>query len=476
MHLAPYKNLIFVLFGRLFDYAITLALLSGLAHLAGGEIFGAYYFARSVATLTASLAELGLSRFTIKLLAERPRQYTSLFGNLLVLRILISTLALLLLFGVLLNIGVAPEVVEASLVFALGLALFQVADLYLDVLRACETMLMPVLLNVLQRTVYVGFALLGLSLGYRLAWVLTAFVIANLLHLVVSAALIRLKFGQTAIGSKRISSKLFSDAGPFTAIVLLGAISGKVGVLLLYYFRDDTSVGLYGAAIHIIEALFYIAFAITSVAFPNLVRLHSSGRPEFFEGARTVAKFLLLFIAPVACLLLIIAEPLITLIYGAAYIASAQILQIAICAAVPGFLNAFLLIMLQAMGHQRLAAILMIPFILVQVITALYFIPSHGGTGAAIAFAIAEVSHFLTLSFVISRFVSLRELSRGLWKILLAVTLMAFVCSMPTPLDRIPQVIAGTFFFIALIVYLKPFTPGELRWVLTSLSRDTEQK
>ena len=180
-------------------------------------------------------------------------------------------------------------------------------------------MLIPVSLNVLQRTSYVGFALLGLVLGYRLTWVLSVFVVINLLHLVVSALLIDVKFGRTSIRSKSAFGRfgtLFSDADLFTVIVLLGAISGKVGVLLLYYFQGDTSVGLYGTAIHIVETLFYIAYAITAVAFLNLVRLRSSGRSEFIDGARVVTKALLMFIAPAACLLQIVAEPLIALIYG----------------------------------------------------------------------------------------------------------------------------------------------------------------
>jgi len=473
MHLAPYKNFTFVLIGRLYDYIITLALLSGLARLAGSEVMGIYYFARSVATLTATFSELGLSRYTIKSLAEKPRLYFILFGRLVVLRILLSVLALLILFTALQIAKIDDEIVQASMVFASALVLFQIADLYLDVLRARETMLMPVLLSILQRTAYVGFAILGLILGYRLAWVLTAFFVTNLLHLVLSATLIGVKFGQArgqfkaALGEL---SSLFKDVGTFTSIVLLGAISGRIGVFFLYYFHNDTSVGYYGAAMHIVEALFYVAYAVTSVAFPNLVRLYANSEANFIIGARTVTKVLLTFIAPLACLFFIIADPLIMRIYGSEFSAAILTLQIAICATVPGFLNAFLLILLQAIGKQRLAAILMLPFIVIQVVAAFYLIPSHGAHGAASAFAIAEVCHFVILTFAVSRFVKIRELSRDLWKILVPVAVLVSVSSMATALDEIPRLIYGTLSFLILLLFLKPFTDGEMQWLRTSLA------
>lgn len=478
MHLAPYKNFVLILFSRLFDFSITLALLSGLARLTGSEILGIYYFARSVATLTATISEIGLSRLTIKLLAEDRNLYPSLFGKLIVLRIFLSLIALLVLFSILYSVEISPDITEASMIFALGLLFFQIADLYLDVLRARETMLIPVLFNVLQRTAYVGFALLGLALGYHLNWVLTIFVITNLLHLVVSAALIQTKFGHYDIRSNAtIDSfrKLISDAGSFTMVVLLGAISGKIGVLLLYNFHDETAVGFYGAAIHIVEALFYVAYAITSVAFPNLVRLYSSGRPEFINGVKAVTKALLLFIVPVAYLILVSSEALIYLVYGPEYHSSVLILQITVAMVVPGFINAFLLTLLLATGHQRLAAILMLPFIFIQGVAGLFLIPNYEGAGAAIAYAGAEVCHFFLLAFAVNKIVRIRELSSGLWKILFAFCVMVLISIIPTPFNDFIKMVAGTFAFLALIVFLKPFSHDEIVWVGSSLVVSSDQ-
>jgi PST family polysaccharide transporter len=466
MRTAPYKNFAFLIFGRVTDYILTLGLFAALARFLGSETLGVYYFARSIAFLIVTLAELGLSRFTISALAGNPEYYRTTFGYLFRLRIVASIAVLLLSVAVLNAVDLDSTVFWSTITLAIGLSLFQLSDLFLDVFRAHEAMKVPVLLSLFQRMAYVGVAFLALTAGYQLTEVLIAFLVTHLIHTLVTASFTTTRFGSPGyLAANKQLPRILADSAPFTVAMLLGVVHGKIGLLLLYHFTDETTIGYYGASMHIIEALLYVAYAVTAVAFPNLVRLYASSQEELMVGFSAIIKLLFLCATPVTYLLLITSESIIATVYGAQFSSSVQILQIAALATMPAFLNAGLIAFLQATGKPKDIVFAMLPSLLINVLTAGFLIPAHGEIGAAIAAVIAEYFLLFAVIFLARDRISIRKLFQDVRKLMLATLIAAVVAVTSSPFGLVALVSIPAVVFLTLLVLLGVFSRNETRWM-----------
>jgi O-antigen/teichoic acid export membrane protein len=484
--MAPFKNFAIVLFGRAADYALSFVLIVVLARHLGVDLLGMYFFARSLGMLTTTFSELGISKYTIRVLAGKTDNLTPSFARLLIVRTILTITAIVLLWQILNIINLESQVFLASLMFAIGFGLFQIADLYLDVYRAKEVMHVPVLLTLSQRSVYVSVAIVGIIIfDYGLSWVLIVYVLSNILHLVLCIYVVSPKISNvyqppsSSINSSNTTSStklyysIIKNASPFAWVVILGAISGKILVLLVYHYYDDETVGYYGAAMHIVEALFYIAYAVTAVAYPNFVRLHSLSSAILRNGVTALTKFLLTVVTPVACITVLGAEAIIRIIYGAEYTGSVILLKICICAAVPGFLNALYITLLQAMGMQKTVAIVMLQFVIILFVLGVILVPDYGAQGAALAFAASELVLCGVNIYVINRFLSWRLLFAKQWKIMVAFIFMLTTTILLTGPGLIAQLIVGFTVYFSIVYYLKIFTVEEIQWIRHSLPSET---
>ena len=362
MNRPPYKNLVYIFSGRVFDNFVTLLLLAVFARMQP-ESLGVYYFARSIALLVTTFSEVGISRYTIHKLAGHPEYYQPVFGNLFLMRILIFGSAFLTLTVVLHILGLDNLITQATLMITGSVLLFSISDLLLDVLRAREDMFIPVLLITLQRTLFVGLGLYGLwRWAGGLQWILIVAVFTNLLHLILCAFIVIYRSGfpkfSTSFNPLR---SIISEARPFMVAIILAALCPRIGLILLYHFCDVGTIAHYGAAVNIVETLLIIAFTVNTAVFPNLVRLYHPAHIFHVDGSAAAAKLLIMAILPIAIGTSMLADQIILFIYGDEFLASIPLLRISIWSAVAIFINSFSTTLLQVIRRQWTAALLVIP-------------------------------------------------------------------------------------------------------------------
>jgi O-antigen/teichoic acid export membrane protein len=171
---------------------------------------------------------------------------------------------------------------------------------------------------------------------------------------------------------------------------------------------SDATTGLFTAAARVSESVKLGHYALLGALFPALARLQRSNGPEVKSlspaPSREYRKLLWLlpgFGVLAALLLSFFAEPVIGLLYGPAYAASATALKILVWSLVPYSFSAAVSVHLVASGKERVVAFVTAASLVFLAVSSVVLISRSGLTGASQAVVAAEtvqaLAYFLYL-------------------------------------------------------------------------------
>jgi O-antigen/teichoic acid export membrane protein len=188
------------------------------------------------------------------------------------------------------------------------------------------------------------------------------------------------------------------DALPWALLYTVGLAYFRVDILMLQAFRSSAEVGLYGAAGTLVAVLLLLPGAANATLYPRLSAAYPGPWEDFVSLARRALLGLVLVTIPPALLVLAIAAPLLTLLYGAEYRQSAPVLRI-LAAAVPiHALNVIAGSVLQAANRQTAMVRAVMIALVAQIALGCMLVPRYGMEGAAVALVVATVIGTLVLA------------------------------------------------------------------------------
>jgi O-antigen/teichoic acid export membrane protein len=197
------------------------------------------------------------------------------------------------------------------------------------------------------------------------------------------------------------SRDLLMQSMPLAGVSLLTALyAANFDVLVMAATRSIVEVGFYSVSyrLYLMLALFPKLFLVQ--AFPRFVASPSDrlqgelDRYYYLAGAVTVPGLVAVWL---------LAENIVSLLYGPDFRESTQILKYLAPAVMPLFLNAPLPSMLIAQGHTRPALIAFGAALVISVVVNLLATPALGAPAAAVAVFVAELSVLIVSSFACRR-------------------------------------------------------------------------
>jgi O-antigen/teichoic acid export membrane protein len=168
-----------------------------------------------------------------------------------------------------------------------------------------------------------------LQRGGSVATLLTAFVIIECIVTVVYFVLIQRCIAPLPLRlDLRLARRLAREIRAFAASSLLAALFARPELLILSVLASEREVGLYGAALKVADlALMVPQVAMTNV-FPLLSAAAVAAGSRFRDLQRTAVRGLLAYAVPVTAALLLLADPIVRLLYGAEFGGAALPLRI----------------------------------------------------------------------------------------------------------------------------------------------------
>lgn len=386
------KNTFWLFFGQFAGRALRAAIVIYAARVLGAAGWGAFSYALGVAAFLTIFSDIGINALLTKEASRRPElkdQYlaTAFFVKLALLALCMT--GVIVAFPYLTNI---PEAATLMPILLLVFAFDTLRDLGSALARALEKMEMEAGLLVFTNfaIVALGFALLMLyKTPAALAW---AYASGSGLGFVATAVALRGHYGNILKNfSRRLILPILTTAWPFGLMGLMGAIMLNTDIVMLGWLRSATEVGYYSAAQKLILLSYVFPQLIATSVFPPLARAATTDKPAAKALLEKSVALVILVAFPIALAGLLLATPVITLIFGAAYAAAIpafKLLMLTILIVYPGTLlgNAVF-----AYDEQKSFLTFVLVAIIGNAAFNVLFIPSYGIIGAAGATVITQL-------------------------------------------------------------------------------------
>ncbi len=430
------------------------------ARLLGASEYGIFSYALGLAGFFTLFADLGINSILTKEASREPERSSFYFATSFWIKVI------LLFFTSLLLIFVAPyfskiESIETLLYFVAILTIFDnLREFFNAYFRAKEKMEFEALVNV---SMNIAIAVIGAIVLYHSQTakaVTISYVGSAGVGLLIAGFIIRKELKKIISAfDKRLVQPTIKAALPIAILGFLGVFMLNIDIIIIGWFRSAADIGLYSAGQKIVQLLYTMPIIIAGALFPALSRAASnkdSRKVSLIMEKGMAAIFA--FAIPITLGGIILAKPLINILYGAEYLPAILTFQILLLTNIVIFPQALLSNFVLAYNKQKKLAFYVGLAALGNVILDIIFIPKFGIAGAAAATVIVQVAYIFLTWNMIKKINPFRTIA-NLKKIFIASALMCITTFVFNYLN-IPVIInilaSGAVYFLALLILKEP--------------------
>jgi O-antigen/teichoic acid export membrane protein len=357
----------------------------------GVEDYGRFMYALALTTIIETVMDIGLAHVTVRAVARDRDAAPALFRHVLGLKVVWIGIGLVLVF-------LAPPLlrndrVVIHLCYLLGIS-SAVRSYFLTargLLQGLNRFDLEALTVVSDRVLLLLFGTASLLLGYDVLGLGIAFVVARLTVFGGVTLLLRRLLGSASPTYDRDAWRdLQAAAIPLGFFMISVNLYSYVDTVILGAMRSNAETGFYGAAYRVYEGLTYPPSIVASLVTPRLSYLFVHERHRVGQLlVRTVSGAAVMGVV-LGLAGVLVATPLVTLLFGREFAAAAGPLQILAGGAVFVFCTWILHAAAIATNLDRRLFLTTVIGLTTNVVLNVVFIPRWGINGAASATVIAE--------------------------------------------------------------------------------------
>lgn len=379
------KNTIAQGAGKLFSLLLSLITTALLARSLGVAGYGAYTFITALVLFFATISDWGTNIIAVREAAKEKEKQPKIFGSIVVFRLFLAIISLIFLN---LLIRVRPDwqhLIVSTTIASFILVALSFKTSFNVVFQTLLRFEKSAVVEGLSSLLFLVFVFVGLQSGIglpivMLGWVL-ATLAASLLGFYLAKNISEIKWTL----DKEIIKNLFWEALPAGALFLVFNLYNRIDIVILEYFQGSADVGVYGLAYKIHENLVLGAAFLMNSMFPILAGTFAK------EGLREKLKdyyqktFDLLLMAAIGAgvLTFLLAPFIIEVLGGDKFVSSVLPLRILAFATVIAYFNHLTGYSLIAFGRQRVALLIAVLALTLNVAANLLFIPKYSYLASA---------------------------------------------------------------------------------------------
>ena len=400
-----FSNIGWLSFERFFRLALSFSVGVIVARHLGPETFGKLNYAIAFFAILAPLAHLGSELIVVKELVRLPERAGETMGSALILQIGGAVLALLIVAVLALFSPVAAPgdrlvilVVGAGLLFQPSVVIkswFESEVESRHVIRA-EGLVLVLTAGIKITLVLTGAGLLSFALVFLLETGLIA--IARII-----AYLTKARRPQRWSPNWQRSRFLFRESWPLMFTLLAVMLYMRIDQIMIGRMLGNYSVGIYSLAMQFVEVGYAIPQILVTTLFPSIVALQLRDKERFVRRMEEFLAILVTIALLFSVAIALVAEPLISLIFGQAYADAAPIVVVYVWASVFVFVGTASGRWYIVEGLHKLALLRAVFGAIVNIALNLLLIPIYGLKGAAVATVISYVLHVMVFDAFFSR-------------------------------------------------------------------------
>jgi O-antigen/teichoic acid export membrane protein len=368
--------------------------------------YGRYSYAYAFVGLFQVLALLGIHEIFIRETARHREKAGLYFGNLLVLKAILTAATMALILCAATLRGLTSEDLLIIGICAAEMMIRIYANLNVSVFRAFEKMEYELVLMFIDRTVGLIGILLVIHFRLGLTAVFLAFLASAVVRGIVCFSFTLAKFVRPRFGLDLSLWKSFLVASiPIGISLGIQRVYERQGTVILEGTRGVSEVGLFSGALRIYSLANVAAASLVGALFPVFSQLAISSQERLAKMYQTGLKFLLLVSLPLCGAIMICADDIALLILGPEFAATSVALRI-LAPAIPisflGYLSSYTL---RSADHQAKDTMIWASSLAINLLLNVVLTPRYGLVGAASALLTSETVFCLLSLVVVTRYV-----------------------------------------------------------------------
>jgi O-antigen/teichoic acid export membrane protein len=455
--------------GEVVSKVFTLIAFTLLARRLGPTTFGSIEFALALIALFTLIVEGGFSPYGAREVAKYPSRVSWLVSHIVAIRCILAVSGFIVLLGLVAMLSVPLAVKQIVLLY--GLTLFFVPVLLPWVFQGLDRMGVVTATTTIRWMVLAGGVFLWVREPAE-AWRVPVVEIgAIMLSATFNLWMYRRRYAAVRPRLEaNVSLALFREALPIGLSQLLWAARVYLPIIFLGLLVGESSVGWFGTAQRLVLALNTFGVLYLFNLLPSLSRAAKQPRETVQEIMRTSIPIAAWSTVFVSALGMAVAEPLMTMVFGAQYAEGVVSLRILIWLVPAAILTGHFRYTLVAHNAQRLDLRCGALGLGMCLLLTVLLVPTWGPSGAASAILASELFTFAAAYFFVHHRIVTIPVGRHLAGPLLAGSVMVvMVHALPSPSLWLGST-AGILLYAIALVTLQPKMLTDLR---SALARDS---
>lgn len=392
------QNISWMFFAKIASMAVSFFATAYIARHLGPTNYGELSYALSFTALFGFLASLGIEQIIYRNLIQYPEKREVYMGSALALRLVSSVVTIFIC--VITAAILSPKDVSLFLIFIVSLSFFFSSfQLFGYEFQAEAKAKFPSLLSfgVVLTMNILKIAVIAFHKGIIF---LAALVILEPILYAIGYSYLRMKhYGSLKRLSfdKAVAFSMLKDAAPLIFASAFFAIYNDIDQVMIKNMMDATSVGLYGSAVAISEAWYFVPNMIINALFPAVLNAKKSSDALYHARIRKLFGVLFLVSCLIALSTTFLSKTIISIIFGGGFLAAFSVLEIYVWSNIGAALNLFAQQLLVAENLTLITLGTSFCGMATNVLLNIFLIPRYGMAGAAFASLVSYLVPFLTL-------------------------------------------------------------------------------
>jgi len=387
------KNTIWLTVSQIGGRVIRSAIIVYAARVLGTSEYGLFSYAIMLAGLMNTMMDPGVNSVLVREIAKTPQETRrKVFSTALAIKVMLVFFGT----GIVVYVGpyfsTLPGAKDLLPITGLILSFDTLREFFLSLVRGMEQMEWDAVIAILTNLAIVTFGfkfmladptakslVLGYAAGTGIGVIAAIVVLRKYLKPVIK---------EFAVG---LIAPILKSAWPFAVTGALGILLTNIDILIISWMKTASDVGIYSAAIRLIQVIYLLPGIVQLTTLPIFSRLAKPDNQEFRQALEQTISILFLASVPMAVGGVVLGTPIMTLVFGPAFASGGLAFKILIATMVIAFPGSIIVNAIFAYGHQRSLIIASALGGISNVLFDLLFIPRWGIAGSAVATLLAHI-------------------------------------------------------------------------------------
>lgn len=466
------KNASVLLGSQIIMWLLTMAITIVLPRYLGAVGVGKLQFATSLWMMVGVITAFGTDLLLTKEIARDPARTPSLFGSALVLRFGLFVIGYVVTVASLQFFHYSADTIKIVCLIGLANLLRQFIAVAQATLQGMERMEVFALGEILGNVLYTVLGITLLLTGWSIYAIATLLILTTAVNLTIQLFFLNRLYPLRLNFAWPRAVALLQDGWPYLLSSFFLVAYLQMDILAISAFVDEQAIGWYGAASRLFGTFLFIPTVYITAAFPVFARMFVDDQSGLQRLISKSFDTLLLLSVPIGFGLMVIANPLVLLIFGPEFANSGPILTVLGIVLILTYQNILIGRFLISMDRQNAWTIVMAVATIATIPLDMLLIPwcqttfGNGALGGAISFVITELGMLLAgLALLPAGALTRANLWTALRVIIAGLLMVAVAWQFEALFIAVP-ILSGAITYVAVVLVLRIVPKEDIELVL----------